>query len=217
MSEESDRMPFGVIYCALFFVVLAIWMIFASTGPGDGALAATRLFVAPAALALSLALLMRMPWARWAGLFLAAVLAWYELRISMLAESEASYLWLFGAVVALLLLAVPATGDLRRGMPEGRRAAPRLGRLLGLLVGCCLAGMVGALWWSGPQIEPAMASQAPALERVAWSDFGRGLERAGAENKPLMVAFLTGWCGYCRQMDRITWKDPAMSWRRWCR
>jgi len=203
-------MPFGVIYCALFFVVLAIWMLVSSTGPGDGALALTRMFVAPAALALALALLMRMKWARWAGMFLAAALAWHQLRVSMLAESVAAYLWLFGAGLALLLLAVSATGDPRRGMPEGRREAPKLGRLLGLLVGCCLAGMVGTLWWSAPRVGPAMSAESPAMERVVWSDFGRGQERAGAENKPLMVAFVTGWCGYCRKMDQVTWKDPAV-------
>jgi thiol:disulfide interchange protein len=203
-------MPFGVIYGALFFVVLAIWTIFSSAGPGGGALAASKLFVAPAALALAMALLLRMQWGRWAALFMTLLVAWYELRISMQAESVASYLWLFGALLAFLLLAIPATGDVRRGSPEGRRAAPKLARLLGLLVGCCLAGMLGTSWWSGPQPDAAIAPAAPALERVVWSDFGGGLERAGAENRPLMVAFVTGWCGYCRKMDSVTWKDPAV-------
>ena len=205
-----DRMPFGVIYGALFFVVLAVWMIFSSAGPGDGALAASKLFVAPAALALAVALLLRMQWARWAALFMAALMAWYELRVSMQAESVASYLWLFGAILALILLALPATGDVRRGRPEGRRGAPRLGRLLGLLVCCCLAGMVGTNWWSGPQPAAVIAPAAPAAERVAGVAFGGALERAGAENRPMMVAFITGWCGYCRKMDSVTWKDPAV-------
>jgi len=200
-------MPFGVIYGALFFVVLAIWTIFSSAGPGDGALAASKLFVAPAALALAVALMLRMQWARWAALFMALLVAWYELRISMQTESVASYLWLFGALLTFLLLALPVTGDVRRGSPEGRRGAPKLGRLLGLLVACCLAGMLGTIWWSGPQPAAAIG---PVAERVAWSDFGGGLERAGAENRPLMVAFVTGWCGYCRKMDSVTWKDPAV-------
>jgi thiol:disulfide interchange protein len=201
-------MPFGVIYGALFFVVLAIWMVFSSTGPGGGALGAARLFIAPAALATALALLMRMRWARWAALLLAALVAWYELRVSLLAESVSSYLWLFGTIVALVLLAVPATGDPGRGRPEGERKASKSGRLLGLLVGCCLAGALGTMIWHGAEPGPMAMHDAPVPERVSWSDFGRGLEKANAEGKPLMVAFVTGWCGYCRQMDRVTWKDP---------
>jgi thiol:disulfide interchange protein len=128
----------------------------------------------------------------------------------MLAESVASYLWLLGGVAAAILLALPATGDVRRGVEEGRRIAPRLGRLLGLLAGCCMAGLIATLWWSGPPPEPAGAPTIPDLGRVLWSDFGRGLEIARAENKPIMVAFVTAWCGYCRQMDRVTWKNPEV-------
>ncbi len=25
-----------------------------------------------------------------------------------------------------------------------------------------------------------------------------------------MVNFITDWCGYCKKMDRTTWKDPAV-------
>jgi thiol:disulfide interchange protein len=201
-------MPFGVIYGALFFVVLAVWMIFSSADPGGGALGAAKLFLAPAALALALALLMRMRWARWAALFLAALVAWYELRLSLLEESVSSYLWMFGAIVAFLLLAIPATGDVNRGRPEVSGRTSNAGRLLGLLVGCCLAGMLGTLIWYGSKPEPPAVQSAPLPERVAWTDFGQGLQRASAAGKPLMVAFVTGWCGYCRKMDRITWKDP---------
>jgi thiol:disulfide interchange protein len=207
-------MPFGVIYGALFFVVLAIGMIATSSGPGGAALAATRMFIAPAALLLALGLLLRMQWARWAGLFLAALVAWNEMRASLVAESIASYLWLLGALLTFILLAIPATGDPRRGTPEGREPASRLGRVLGLLACCCLAGMIGTLWWggyrTGPEPEEDRAPVKLPFERVAWTDFGRGLELAAAENKPMMVAFVTGWCGYCRKMDRETWKDPEV-------
>jgi thiol:disulfide interchange protein len=201
-------MPFGVIYGSLFFVVLAIWMIFSSAGPGGGALGAAKLFLAPAALALALALLMRMRWARWAALFLAALVAWYELRLSLLQESVSSYLWLFGALIAFVLLAIPATGDVNRGKPEGDGKVSKTGRFLGLLVGCCLAGMLGALIWYGSEPEPPAVQSTALAERVSWTDFGQGLQKAGASAKPLMVAFVTGWCGYCRKMDRVTWKDP---------
>jgi thioredoxin-related protein len=68
--------------------------------------------------------------------------------------------------------------------------------------------MLGTLIWYGSEPEPPAVQSTPLPERVAWTDFGQGLQKASAAGKPLMVAFVTGWCGYCRKMDRVTWKDP---------
>ncbi|HKQ62624.1 MAG TPA: thioredoxin family protein, partial [Candidatus Polarisedimenticolaceae bacterium] len=65
--------------------------------------------------------------------------------------------------------------------------------------------------------EPSPASHAPAplpaaavAKRVSWSDFGSGLERARAEGRPVLVTFVTSWCGYCKKMDQVTWRSAPV-------
>lgn len=198
-------MPFGSIYAALFFAVLALWLLFATIFPAAAPVTAIRLFAAPAALALAIALMMRRSWARWAGVAMAAVLAGMELWLAGQAESVSCYVMLFGSVAAAVLLAVPATGRIAGG---GR--APRLGRALALTVVVGMAGLLGSLFWAAARPGPSRQPIAYPAQRMAWSELGSGLERARAEGKPMVVFFFTTWCGYCKKMDRETWKDPAV-------
>jgi thioredoxin-related protein len=73
-----------------------------------------------------------------------------------------------------------------------------------------MAGLIGSLFWAASTPEQSGQPIARASERLSWSEFGSGLERAGAEGKPMVVFFFTTWCGYCKKMDRVTWKDPAV-------
>jgi thiol:disulfide interchange protein len=198
-------MPFGLVYGALFFAVLGFWLIFASVFPASAPMAAARLFAAPAALALAVALAMRRSWARWTGVAMASLLAAVELWIAGLAESVSCYVMLFGSVTAAVLLALPATGKI-----EVSRPAPRLGTLLGLAVYVGIAGLLGSLYWAAYGPEASQDRVMHRMERLVWSDFGSGLERAGAEGKPMVIFFFASWCGYCKRMDRTTWKDPAV-------
>ncbi len=198
-------MPFGMIYAALFFTVLGFWLVFASAFPADAPVTAIRLFAAPSALALAVALMMRRSWARWTGVALAAVLAGMELWLVGQAESVSCYAGLLGSVAAAVLLALPATGRI-----EGQARAPRFGRVLALTVLIGMAGLLGTLFWAASRPEPQRRPIVRRAERLAWSEFGSGLERAGAEGKPMVVFFFTTWCGYCRKMDRETWNDPAV-------
>ena len=56
-------------------------------------------------------------------------------------------------------------------------------------------------------------SAAPATRNKAgvdWLDWGTGLSMAAQQKKPVLVQFYTTWCGYCRQMEQSTFKDPTV-------
>ena len=210
-------MPFGAIYGALFFSVVGFWLAVAALGDGAAPFTAVKLALALLSLILGLALLLRRSWARWLGILLALFLIVFHLYTAPLSDSVGASLALFGSLVAMALLAAPAAGDVRRGLAPDRRPAPRTGRVLAAAAGLCVAGIAAGIWFGGAQTVPANGSQAtsafPAIgraDRVRWSTFGKGLERARAEEKPILVSFVTNWCGYCSKMDRTTWKDPEV-------
>ncbi len=39
------------------------------------------------------------------------------------------------------------------------------------------------------------------------TDWAKALQRAQAENKPLLIDFYTDWCGWCKVQDTTTWED----------
>jgi thiol:disulfide interchange protein len=214
-------MPFGAVYASLFFVVVGFWLTVATLGSTGSSLQVARLCLALVGLVLGLALLLRRSWARWLGVVVSIFLVGFHLWAAPLGDGVAPNLILFGSLAALILLAVPATGDLARTLPGARQPAPRLGRALGALAGLGLAGFAAGLWLgvapaasTGVAAADGAAQARPAIaglsERVQWSSFGQGIELARAENKPLLVNFIANWCGYCQKMDRTTWKHPEV-------
>ncbi len=49
----------------------------------------------------------------------------------------------------------------------------------------------------------------PATE-IEWLSYDVGLARAKKEGKHLFIDFATKWCGYCKKMDRTTFKEPEI-------
>ncbi len=49
----------------------------------------------------------------------------------------------------------------------------------------------------------------PATE-IEWLSYDVGLARAKKEGKHLFVDFTTKWCGYCKKMERTTFKEPEI-------
>lgn len=208
-------MPFGVVYAALFFGTLCVAQLSTSlTGWGLDLWA--KLFLSMLAGAIALGLMARRSWARWLGVAYGILLTVLAFFVAGSTGTVTSLLMLFGSVAAVLLLAVPATGNVRNGMEPGQVLAPRAGKLFGSLALVSVIGFAAtfgsALRQSPDSPAPAAraASQPPAAERVFWTDFGSGLERAREEGSPMVVTFVAAWCGYCQKMDRTTWKHPEV-------
>jgi thiol:disulfide interchange protein len=208
-------MPFGAIFGALFFGLFGLWLAFATVETPVGSLVAPRLFLSVVSLSLGLALLLRRGWARWAGVAFAATLAVLMLRVAMAGSGVAPFLFFFGALIQAGLLLFPATGAVKTPRPV---PAPALGRVLGWGCAICTLGFAASLTFlelptSLPITVDAQGGAQPArvaAERVHWSDFATGLERASAERRPVLAYFTANWCGYCKKMDRTTWKASTV-------
>jgi len=63
--------------------------------------------------------------------------------------------------------------------------------LLALLAGGAAGGLAGA-------------------DKIDWHSYESGLARGKFEKKKVFLYFHAEWCGYCAEMDRTTFKDPAV-------
>jgi len=73
--------------------------------------------------------------------------------------------------------------------------------LLVALVALLLIGAAGCVINSGG-----------AESKVNWLyNMDDALSRAQSENKPIMIDFYADWCGPCRQLDKVTYSDDALS------
>lgn len=46
---------------------------------------------------------------------------------------------------------------------------------------------------------------------IAWIyTLNEGLQTAGNENKPMMVDFTAGWCGWCKKLDKDVFANPEV-------
>jgi thiol:disulfide interchange protein len=203
-------MPFGAVFASLLLGLVGLFLPLSALSAATAPAGLGRLALGLICLNASIGLLRRQPWARWGALFAAAILLVLNDMIVPPGGPIAKLAILFGGVIAIILLALPPTGKLARSeSPAG------VGGLAVATVVGVLALGVSLVWGTLTDTSKPPATDAPIQiaglsPRVSWKDFGAGLELAAAESKPVFVVFETSWCGYCKKMNRSTFKDPVV-------
>ena len=206
-------MPFGLIFSIVLFIVLAIAFL-AGLPSLAGWLRLLELLIGGLLATVAAGLLMRQPWSRWIGAASGLLLAWVGFGLAVSRGTVMDILVLLAGVLLTVMLVVPATGNVRRGLAvdEVRRSIP--GRVLGVIGALLLVWAVAVFSMvviRQPQAPPRQSVPGePGLSQVAWNDFATGLELAEAEGKPILVEFYTVWCGFCKRMDQTTFRDSRV-------
>ncbi len=52
-----------------------------------------------------------------------------------------------------------------------------------------------------------LLAQIGTCETINWKTYDDGVREAKSENKKIFLHFRTDWCGYCKQMDKTTFRD----------
>jgi len=210
-------MPFGLIFGTLFFGVFCgafglRWLFH----PAIEVKAAGVLLLL-LGYALSVGLLTRRSWARWMGAALALLLMVFGMRLVTTQGDVLEHLLVLAALATAGLLIVPVTGDPRRVAGDSGAAGPRTVGPLGWAALASLVGLIaiGAAWDESirPTPKEGVLPASAIGKSVRWMDFEPGLERARAENKPVIATFVTDWCPYCSKMTRKTWRASAVAER----
>lgn len=55
-----------------------------------------------------------------------------------------------------------------------------------------------------------MAEKDAGSDKISWVRYEDGLKQARAEDKPVFIDFSTSWCGWCKKMNKTTFKEGVI-------
>jgi len=67
------------------------------------------------------------------------------------------------------------------------------------LVACLISACIG----SAPPLQPS----AEPGTGITWYSYEEGMKIAQEQNKPVMIDVYTGWCKWCKELDRVIYSD----------
>jgi len=205
-------MRFGVMFAALLLAIVGLATPFGALAMETTALKLARVALGIVCLNSAFGLLRRQPWSRWSSLVALLLLVALGELLVVPAGGVALLVLFFSSLFGVALLVLPATGQITPA-DDGRPS----GSTIGLVAALSFLVFLGALGWHfvGEGARAAESSPAPIqiagmAPRVSWLSFGRAIERAEERTSPIVAVFETGWCGYCKKMNKTTFKDPQV-------
>ncbi|MDH3628129.1 MAG: thioredoxin fold domain-containing protein [Acidobacteriota bacterium] len=203
-------MSFGAIFTALYFLLVAAVLTFSPIVTTHVGFQVSRWGGIALLFFMALALFGNRVWARWCGLLLSIAIASGVLLSG--AEGPIMLTVLMGAIVGAVLLLFQTGGS------STQRSGPgpiTTGLMLASGASASIV-VVGLLFAS--QSGSAIASPQPTGDevmrvsrtRVEWTDFGAALQLGEQDDLPILVSFETPWCGYCKKMNQVTWRDQQV-------
>lgn len=81
--------------------------------------------------------------------------------------------------------------------------------IIGFLLVLALALMASAGEKAGSK-DKAKQGTFVDTNAIIWHRYDEGLKLAKETDRPIMINFTTSWCGYCKKMNRTTFKDAEI-------
>ncbi len=73
------------------------------------------------------------------------------------------------------------------------------------------AGLLfGMTAYAGDDKTESKSEKNKSATEIEWLSYDEGLIKAKKEGKHVFIDFTAKWCGYCKKMDRTTFKEPEI-------